>query len=76
MTANKTWNFIKKDVDGGPMILNAITQQAAPKTVIKEVKIIIFLYFPSSFSGTLNLNPSPVNIILLSIATKKAPRNQ
>ena len=67
---------IKKDVDGGPMILNAITQQAAPKTVIKEVKIIIFLYFPSSFSGTLNLKPSPVNITLLSIATKKAPRNQ
>ena len=58
------------------MILRAITQEAAPKTVIREVNIIIFLYFPSSLIETLNLYPNPVNTILFNTATIKAPRNQ
>ena len=39
------------------MILKATTHEAAPNTVIIEVKIMTFLYFPISDSGTLNLKP-------------------
>ena len=53
ITEKTTWNFIKKEVTGGPTDRNAITQKATPKTVIIEEIIITSLYLESSLMGTL-----------------------
>ena len=58
------------------MILKATTHEAAPNTVIIEVKIMTFLYFPISDRGTLNLKPKSEKIPRLKIATINAPKNQ